>query len=114
MERARALGADLFSQPVGPGELKIPAIRGVAGGVMHFIDAASDLARVWDIEFRPMADGSRQDAGLVAIDHIAQTMNYEEMLTWILFYTSIFQARKTPMVDVVDPGGLGAQPGHRE
>ena len=33
-------------------------------------------------------------------------MNYEEMLTWILFYTSIFQTRKTPMVDVVDPGGL--------
>ena len=33
-------------------------------------------------------------------------MNYEEMLTWLLFYTSIFQARKTPMVDVVDPAGL--------
>ena len=28
------------------------------------------------------------------------------MLTWLLFYTSIFQARKTPMVDVVDPAGV--------
>src|SRR5262249_960120 len=44
--------------------------------------------------------------GLVAIDHIAQTMNYEEMLTWLLFYTSIFDVHKTPMVDVVDPAGL--------
>ncbi|MDH5798826.1 MAG: VOC family protein, partial [Paracoccaceae bacterium] len=43
---------------------------------------------------------------LTHIDHIAQTMNYEEMLSWSLFYTSIFDARKTPMVDVVDPGGL--------
>ena len=106
VERARALDADIFSQPVGPGELKIPAIRGVGGGVMHFIDGASDLARVWDIEFTPVGDEKQAGAGLVAIDHIAQTMNYEEMLTWLLFYTSIFQARKTPMVDVVDPAGV--------
>jgi 4-hydroxyphenylpyruvate dioxygenase len=33
-------------------------------------------------------------------------MNYEEMLTWILFYTAIFRTEKSPMVDVVDPGGL--------
>jgi 3-dehydroshikimate dehydratase len=107
VERARALDADIFSQPVGTGELRIPAIRGVAGGVMHFIDGGSDLARVWDIEFRPVnGQAGQAGAGLVAIDHIAQTMNYEEMLTWLLFYTSIFQARKTPMVDVVDPAGI--------
>jgi 4-hydroxyphenylpyruvate dioxygenase len=28
------------------------------------------------------------------------------MLTWTLFYTSIFDVRKAPTVDVVDPGGL--------
>ena len=113
VERARTLGADLFEQPVGPGELKIPAIRGVGGGVMHFIDAHSELARVWEIEFEPLEDskdsddpGARPDAGLTAVDHIAQTMNYEEMLTWLLFYTSIFETHKTPMVDVVDPAGL--------
>jgi 3-dehydroshikimate dehydratase len=105
--RARALGADPFEQPVGPGELKIPAIRGVGGGIMHFIDSGSDLTRVWEIEFRPVGDAAKpQDAGLTCIDHIAQTMNYEEMLTWLLFYTSIFDTGKTPMVDVVDPAGL--------
>jgi 4-hydroxyphenylpyruvate dioxygenase len=106
VERARALGAVPFSQPVGPGELRIPAIRGVGGGVMHFIDGSTDLARVWEIEFRPTPRGGAAGAGLVAIDHVAQTMNYEEMLTWLLFYTSIFDARKTAMVDVVDPAGL--------
>lgn len=105
--RARALGAEPFEQAVGPGELKIPAIRGVGGGVMHFIDAKSDLARLWEIDFEPVADaGGTADAGLIAIDHVAQTMNYEEMLTWILFYTSIFATHKTPMVDIVDPAGL--------
>src|SRR6478735_1006557 len=33
-------------------------------------------------------------------------MNYTEMLTWILFYTSIFEVDKSPMVDIVDPSGL--------
>ena len=28
------------------------------------------------------------------------------MLTWLLFYTSIFRTRKTPMVDVIDPAGV--------
>lgn len=106
--RARALGAETFAQPHGPGELDIPAIRGVGGGVMHFIDGKSDLARVWEIEFRPLPDAAEAggDAGLSRIDHIAQTMNYEEMLTWTLFYTAIFEMGKAPMVDVVDPGGL--------
>jgi 4-hydroxyphenylpyruvate dioxygenase len=33
-------------------------------------------------------------------------MRYEEMLTWLLFYTAIFKTHKTSMVDVVDPAGL--------
>ncbi len=107
VERARALGAEPFEQPVGPGELKIPAIRGVGGGLMHFIDDKSELGRVWDVEFEPVKDDeTARRAGLTRIDHVAQTMNYEEMLTWLLFYTSIFDTRKTPMVDVVDPAGL--------
>jgi 4-hydroxyphenylpyruvate dioxygenase len=107
VERARALGADLFEQPVGPGELKIPAIRGVGGGVMHFIDDRSELGRVWEIEFQPAEDAQAPaEAGLISVDHIAQTMRYEEMLTWLLFYTAIFDTHKTPMVDVVDPAGL--------
>jgi len=103
--RARALGAETFEQKHGPGELSIPAIRGIGGGVIYFIDGASELAQVWEIEFEPL-EASSSDAGLVAIDHVAQTMNYEEMLTWILFYTAIFRTRKSPMVDVIDPGGL--------
>ena len=104
--RAGVLGAELFSQPSVPGELDIPAIKGVGGGVIHFIDDKSDLARLWEIDF--IQDNQPADGfvGLVAIDHIAQTMKYEEMLTWALFYTSIFDTSKVPMVDVVDPAGL--------
>ena len=104
--RARALGAEPFEQKHGPDELAIPAIRGVGGGIIYFIDAKSELSRVWEVEFEPVAEDAAAEAGLRAVDHLAQTMNYEEMLTWLLFYTSIFRTRKLPMVDVVDPGGL--------
>lgn len=104
VQRARALGADVFEQVRGPGELAIPAIRGVGGGVLYFVDES--LANVWDVEFAPLAAAAPEETGLTSIDHIAQTMNYEEMLTWVLFYTAIFRTRKLPMVDVVDPAGL--------
>jgi 4-hydroxyphenylpyruvate dioxygenase len=104
LARAKALHAQPFAQRVAPGELSIPAIRGVGGGVIYFLDNNTDLARVWDIEFGSEPAGA--DAGLIGFDHIAQTMNYEEMLTWILFYRSIFVVDKGPMVDVIDPSGL--------
>ncbi|SMY06941.1 bifunctional sugar phosphate isomerase/epimerase/4-hydroxyphenylpyruvate dioxygenase family protein [Flavimaricola marinus] len=105
VDRAQKLGADTFRQAVGPGELDIPAIRGLSGSVLHFIDEASGLNDVWTVEFEPTA-GEHGDAGLTRIDHLAQTMSYDEMLSWSLFYTTLFQMRKTPMVDVVDPDGL--------
>ncbi|HQZ12288.1 MAG TPA: TIM barrel protein [Devosia sp.] len=104
--RATAMGAAPFEQPVAEGEMHIPAIRGVGGGVIYFIDARSDLARVWDTEFIPLVYDAAAGAGLTHIDHIAQTMNYEEMLTWVLFYTSIFACRKSSVFDVLDPSGI--------
>jgi 4-hydroxyphenylpyruvate dioxygenase len=107
VERAGALGAEIFDQPVGPGELAIPAVRGVGGGLIYFLDAKTDLAKVWDIEFTPTkATDSKSGAGLTRVDHVGQTMTPEEMPSWLLFYTSIFRTTKTPMVDVIDPAGI--------
>src|SRR5690606_21566029 len=80
-------------------------LRGVGRGVIYVLDQS--LADVWDVEFAPVArPTAAKGAGLTHIDHVAQTMNYEEMLTWLLFYTAIFRTAKSPMVDVVDPAGL--------
>ena len=105
--RATALGAPAFSQPVGSGELDIPAIKGVGGSVVHFIDEKSDLHRVWDIEFDPVPKGrAAQPAGLRRIDHVAQTMRYQEMQSWLTYYLSTFEMEKAPVVDVADPSGI--------
>ncbi|MXQ09254.1 TIM barrel protein [Alphaproteobacteria bacterium GH1-50] len=105
VERARKLGSEPFRQPLGPGELDIPAIRGLGGSVLHFIDEDSGLARVWDVEFTTNA-APHEGALLHSVDHIAQTMSYDEMLSWSLFYRTLFQMDRAPMVDVIDPDGL--------
>jgi len=105
-ERAKLLLDEPFRQPVGPGELDIPAVRGVGGSLVYFLDHSSDLGRVWDIEFNETGEDSSNAAGLIAVDHISQSMHYEEMLSWVLFYTSLIGLEKIPPQDVADPGGL--------
>jgi 4-hydroxyphenylpyruvate dioxygenase len=105
MLRARKLGAQPFEQQPGKDEVMLPGIRGVGGGVLYFLDDKPELADVWNEEFNKI-DSTKPGVGLVRIDHVAQTMDYDEMLTWVLFYTSIFDVRKSSPVDIVDPGGL--------
>jgi len=106
LTRAEALLDTPFRQPVGPGELEIPAVRGLGGSLLYFVDPASELARWWDVDFVPQPSAVGGEAGLTAIDHISQSMQYEEMLSWVLFYSSLFEMTKTPQVDVIDPGGI--------
>ncbi len=106
-DRATALLDQPFRQPVGPGELDIPAVRGVAGSLLYFVDQKSGLDRLWDVDFEPTQNADPPaPAGLVAVDHLSQAMLYEEMLSWLLFYSSLFEAAKSPVQDVVDPGGI--------
>jgi 4-hydroxyphenylpyruvate dioxygenase len=82
MTRAEALRIAAFRQSVGPGELDIPAIRGLGGSLVYFTDAKGELGRVWNIEFAPT--GREAAPVLARIDHIAQSMSPDEMLSWRL------------------------------
>jgi 4-hydroxyphenylpyruvate dioxygenase len=105
--RARALGTKDFTQSVRLGELDIPAVHGVGGSILHLIDEQSDLHRVWDIEFEPVTrTKATPPAGLRRIDHVAQTMRYDEMQSWLLYYLSTFVMAKSPIVNVADPSGI--------
>jgi 4-hydroxyphenylpyruvate dioxygenase len=107
LARALALGAEEFRQMPEPGEVALPAIRGVGGGLIYLIDSKSELGRFSEIDFLPEDEGdTTAPARLTQIDHVAQTVSYDEMLTWLLFYNSIFKTRKTQMVDIIDPAGV--------
>jgi 4-hydroxyphenylpyruvate dioxygenase len=107
LDRAEKLHDTPFRSKVGPGELEIPCVRGLGGSLLYFLDPGSQLARVWDVDFDPIEPAAPAGgAGLTVVDHISQSMHYEEMLSWLLFYTSLFDVRKTPQVDINDPGGV--------
>lgn len=105
LARATALLEAPHHGAIGPGELDIPAVRGVGGSLIYFVDSASGLARWSEVDFEPLT-AKAPDAGLVTIDHISQTMQYEEMLTWLLYYTSLLETTKLPNQAVMDPGGV--------
>jgi 4-hydroxyphenylpyruvate dioxygenase len=105
IERATALLDVPHSGEAGPGELRIPGVRGLGGSLLYFVDDNTALKRWHEVDFVPTGDIVK-GAGLTAVDHISQTMQYEEMLTWLLFYTSLFDATKTPSQAVLDPGGV--------
>ncbi len=108
MQRAQQLQISSFAQPVGPGEMQIPAVRGVGGALNYFI-GTDQTETVWSTDFLPLADDSSKNtagAGLQRVDHITQAMQYEEMLSWLLYYVSLFEVKKTPQIEIADPVGL--------
>ncbi len=104
--RAEALLARPFRQAVAAGELEIPAVRGVGGSLLYFVDGKSRLGQWWDVDFTPVGNNVMTGGELATVDHVSQSMSYDEMLSWLLFYTSILDVGKAPEVDIADPGGL--------
>lgn len=108
MGRAGPLLIPAFTQAVGPGELEIPAIRGVGGSLIYFVEPQGPLADIWSVDFQLADDATAagNDIGLTRVDHLAQSMSYEEMLSWVLTYTALLDFEKESQLDITDPGGL--------
>ena len=106
MRRAQGLQIPPFAQSAQSSGSPIPCVQGVGGSQLYLVEAGSQ-SRIWDTEFVPIAgDPVSADAGLLRIDHVAQTMQYEEMLSWLLYYVSLFDVAKAPLVQIADPLGL--------
>lgn len=102
MSRADALQAAAFRQPVGPGEMTIPAIRGVGGSLLYLLEPGSSN---WDVDFVPVL-GENRHGQLSQIDHISQSMQFGEMLSWEQFYAALFNVQRSPQLEITDPLGL--------
>jgi 4-hydroxyphenylpyruvate dioxygenase len=102
MSRADALSATSFRQAIGPGEMTIPALRGVGGSLLYFLEPATPN---WGVDF--VAPANEADPGFLGrIDHISQSMRFEEMLSWEQFYSGLFTVRRSPQLEIADPLGL--------
>ena len=103
---ARALenGAKPFHAKVGPMELNIPAIEGIGGSVIYFVDRyGPGRVSIYDIDFVPTdhVRGFRHEgAGLTEIDHVTHNVYRGNMDLWAGFYERLFNFREIRYFDI--------------
>jgi 4-hydroxyphenylpyruvate dioxygenase len=95
-----------FAGVIGEGELAIPAVRGVGGSLLYFVDDGAGHASFVDIDFVAETSEALPDLGLLAVDHVAQVVPQVEFLSWILFYRAILGLDPEARADLNDPRGV--------
>ena len=114
-QRAISLGAWGYAQQAGPGELNIPAIKGIGDSIIYFIDqwrgkngaqpGAIGNIGFYDVDFEPLP-GVAGDAlnptghGLTYIDHLTHNVHRGRMDEWAGFYERLFNFREIRYFDI--------------
>jgi 4-hydroxyphenylpyruvate dioxygenase len=111
-ERAIALGAWGYANAAGPGELNIPAIKGIGDSIIYFIDRwrgkngaqEGDIGNIgfYDVDFEPLPGAELYPAGhgLTYIDHLTHNVHRGRMAEWADFYERIFNFREIRYFDL--------------
>jgi 4-hydroxyphenylpyruvate dioxygenase len=110
--RATSLGAWGFANHAGPGELNIPAIKGVGDSLIYFVDRwrgkngarPGDIGNIgfYDVDFEPLEGATLDPAGhgLRYIDHLTHNVHRGRMKEWADFYERIFNFREIRYFDI--------------
>jgi 4-hydroxyphenylpyruvate dioxygenase len=113
-ERALELGGWSFDHHAGPMELNIPAIKGVGGSLIYFVDrwqgknganpASMGNISIYDVDFVPIygaqANSTVQGHGLTYIDHITHNVHRGHMKEYAHFYERLFNFREQRYFDI--------------
>ncbi len=105
--KAFALAIERGATPVdhraGPMELNIPAIEGIGGANLYFVDRYG-AKEIYDIDFEPIPGAMEKEAenttGLTYLDHLTHNVNRGNMSTWAKFYEDIFNFREIRYFDI--------------
>ncbi|MFY0990448.1 4-hydroxyphenylpyruvate dioxygenase [Halomonas sp. C05BenzN] len=103
-EHAIANGAEPVENPVGPGEVGIPAVKGIGGSLLYFVDHKVDGEgrTIYDIDFEPIPGRGANDhsVGLKVLDHLTHNVDRGRMDPWADFYTRIANFRENRYFDI--------------
>jgi 4-hydroxyphenylpyruvate dioxygenase len=100
--RAIALGAKPVTGKVGPMELNIPAIEGIGGSLLYFVDRYGQQGSIYDVDFRWTGERDPKPAGhgLTVIDHLTHNVHRGRMDVWWQFYEKLFNFREARYFDI--------------
>jgi 4-hydroxyphenylpyruvate dioxygenase len=95
-QRAIELGAEPYVGKVGPMELNIPAVRGIGGSLLYFVDRYGDKGSIWDVDFiwTGERDPKPEPAGLYYLDHLTHNVMRGRMDHWAGWYEKLFNFRE--------------------
>jgi 4-hydroxyphenylpyruvate dioxygenase len=115
-ERAISLGAWGFAPGAGPGELNIPAIKGIGDSLIYFVDRwrgkngaqPGDIGNIgfYDVDFEALPGLSAIEAlapeghGLTYIDHLTHNVHRGRLKEWADFYERLFNFREIRYFDI--------------
>ena len=111
-QRATGLGAWGFANQAGPGELNIPAIKGVGDSLIYLVDRwrgknvakPGDIGNIgfYDVDFEPLPGAALENdgIGLLYVDHLTHNVHRGRMKEWADFYERIFNFREIRYFDI--------------
>ena len=97
--RAVEMGATPVESRVGPMEVNIPAVEGIGGSLLYFVDRYGEGGSIYDIDFVPLGDAP-DSAGLTYIDHLTHNVRRGNMDEWAGFYERLFNFRELRYFDI--------------
>ncbi len=114
-ERALSLGAWGYAGTAGPGELNIPAIKGIGDSLIYLVDKwrgkggaqEGEIGNIgfFDVDFEPLARHSGASLnppghGLTYVDHLTHNVHRGRMGEWAEFYERLFNFREVRYFDI--------------
>jgi 4-hydroxyphenylpyruvate dioxygenase len=115
-ERALNQGAWGYAGQAGPGELNIPAIKGIGDSLIYLVDRwrgkngaqPGDIGNIgfFDVDFEPLPGVTGEEAlnpkghGLTYIDHLTHNVHRGRMAEWADFYERLFNFREIRYFDI--------------
>src|SRR3981189_2485593 len=101
-ERALSLGAEPADIPSAQKTLDVPAIKGIGGSLLYFVDCYRAKGSAYDLEFEWLGEKNPrpEGAGLFYLDHLTHNVHRGRMDVWTGFYEKLFTFRQIRFFDI--------------
>ena len=101
-ERALAHGAEATDPAEGGKTLDVPAVKGIGGSLLYFVDVYGPKGSTYDSEFEWLGERDPRPAGdgLFYLDHLTHNVKRGRMDVWAGFYERIFNFRQIRYFDI--------------
>ncbi|TMJ22951.1 MAG: 4-hydroxyphenylpyruvate dioxygenase [Alphaproteobacteria bacterium] len=101
-QRAVALGAEPANIASEQKTLGAPAIKGIGGSLLYFVDRYGAKGSAYDAEFEWLGERNPHPAGagLFYLDHLTHNVHRGRMDVWTGFYAKLFNFRQIRFFDI--------------